>query len=164
MTNRRMTNGEWHESWMLHDPAMCVIRNDSTFNYAVFTQQRNTSATLQACAMQPPAMCGSRASNTSLIVPMPLSLRCYGKRSRNFARSAFVVRMNFQPGIDKRPDQPGPDRALMISAIARAQVAGVNRFVFRIVRRKRTQSDRREQFASARPRRPMPSAASSRTG
>jgi len=44
--------------------------------YAVLIQLRNTSATLQACAMQPPAKCGSRASNTSLMVPIPLSLRC----------------------------------------------------------------------------------------
>src|SRR5260370_27607146 len=51
--------------------------------YAVFTQHRSTSATLHACAMQPPAKCGSFASKTSLIVPSPLSLRWTGKASRN---------------------------------------------------------------------------------
>ena len=42
--------------------------------HVVFTQQRRTSATLQACAMQPRGVCGS-ASKTSLIVPRPVSLR-----------------------------------------------------------------------------------------
>ena len=38
--------------------------------YAVFTQQRSTSATLHACATQPRDICGDSASNTSLIEPM----------------------------------------------------------------------------------------------
>src|ERR1700704_6791077 len=62
-----------------------------------------------------------------------------GKYFEKFSCALFVVRMNFQPGIDKRADEPGPNRALMISTVARAQVAGVNRFVFRIVRRKGTE-------------------------
>src|SRR2546428_96406 len=43
------------------------------FPPSVFPQQRSTSATLQAWAMHPPAWWGSRASNTSLIVPTALS-------------------------------------------------------------------------------------------
>src|SRR4030088_2019911 len=34
----------------------------------------------------------------------------------------------------------------MISTVARAKVTGINRFVFRIVRRERTESDRSDQF------------------
>jgi hypothetical protein len=59
------------------------IRLARRWRYAVFNQARNTSATLQACAIQPPGLCGSRASNTSLIVPMPASLKCSGNRARN---------------------------------------------------------------------------------
>src|SRR5437868_14200615 len=53
-----------------------IFRRNYMWFYAVLIQLRNTSATLQACAMQPPAKCGSRASNTSLMEPIPLSLRC----------------------------------------------------------------------------------------
>src|SRR4051812_19878844 len=56
------------------------------------------------------------------------------ERFQKFSRSLIVPRMNFQPGINERADEPGPDRALMISAVARAQVAAINRLVFRIVR------------------------------
>jgi hypothetical protein len=55
----------------------------------VFTQERSTSATLHACAIQPPPMCGARASNTSPIVPNPSSLKCTGKTSRNL-RAPFL--------------------------------------------------------------------------
>jgi hypothetical protein len=42
---------------------------------AVLAQERSTSATLQACAMQPRGLKGSSASNISLIEPMQPSLR-----------------------------------------------------------------------------------------
>ena len=83
--------------------------------YAVFTQQRSTSATLQACAMQPRAMCGSSASNTSLIVPSPASFKCFRKTLEEFARGLSFLRMHFQPRVDERPDQPRPNRSLMVS-------------------------------------------------
>ena len=91
-------------------------------------------------------VCGASASNTSLIVPRPASSRWSGKHRESRARPLFV-RMKFQPGIDKRPDQPGPDRSLMIGGVARLQVAMVILFVIGIVRRKRAQPDRREQLA-----------------
>src|SRR6266571_9514253 len=40
-----------------------------------------------------------------------------------FTGASLVVRVNFQPGVDERSDQPCPDRALVISAVARAEVA-----------------------------------------
>ena len=55
--------------------------------------------------------------------------------------------MHFQPGVDEGSDQPGPNRALMIRAISRAKVSTVERLVIRMVRRKRTKADWREQFA-----------------
>ena len=55
--------------------------------------------------------------------------------------------MHFQPRVDERPDQPCPDRALMISAIARTKVSAVDRLIIGMFRRKRTKPDRREQFA-----------------
>src|SRR6266478_2352137 len=57
--------------------------------YAVLTQHRSTSATLQACAMQPPSACGSFASNTSLTVPSPASPKCCGSSCRNFRAFAL---------------------------------------------------------------------------
>ena len=57
-----------------------------------------------------------------------------GENLEKFARPLLVIRMNFKPGIDKRPNEPRPHRALMIGAIARAQIAGINRFVIRIIR------------------------------
>src|SRR5260370_398556 len=68
------------------------------------------------------------------------------KSLEEFAASGPVVRMNFQPGVDKRTDQPGPNRALMVRAVARTQIAAVNWFVIWIVGRKRAQTDRCDQF------------------
>ena len=41
----------------------------ATYTGAVFTQHRNASATLHACAMQPRGVYGSSASKISLIEP-----------------------------------------------------------------------------------------------
>src|SRR6267143_5009251 len=65
---------------------------------------------------------------------------------KKFAPGRAIERVNFQPGVDEWPDQPGPDRALMIRAVAGAQVAGINRFVIGTVGRKRAQTDWRDQF------------------
>ena len=54
----------------------------------VFTQQRSTSATLQACAMQPRGVYGGSASKTSLIEPMHASFRCGTKPSRSWRAAA----------------------------------------------------------------------------
>ena len=48
----------------------------------VFTQQRSTSATLQAWAMQPRGVYGASASKISLIEPMHASPRCGTKPSQ----------------------------------------------------------------------------------
>ncbi len=45
------------------------------------------------------------------------------KHFEKFARTFFVIRVHLQPGVDEWPDQPGPNRALMVSAIARTQIA-----------------------------------------
>ncbi len=64
-------------------------------------------------------------------------VQMFRKTLEEFARGRSIVRMHFQPGIDERADQPRPNRSLMVSAVARTEVAAVNRFVFRIVRRER---------------------------
>src|ERR1700733_138413 len=43
------------------------------------------------------------------------------------ARRRYVIRMDPQPGIDERTDQPSPDRPLMIGSIAGPQIAEVAR-------------------------------------
>src|SRR6266513_2348920 len=65
---------------------------------------------------------------------------------KKFTGASFIVRVNFQPGVDERANQPRPDRALMVSAVPRTQIAGINRLVFRIIGRKRPQSEWGEQF------------------
>src|SRR5258708_21937208 len=45
-----------------------------------------------------------------------------------------LFRSNFEPGIDKRADQPGPYRALVIGRVAGAQVAGIVRLVIGLAR------------------------------
>src|SRR6516165_4408773 len=49
--------------------------------------------------------------------------------------------MDLQPGVDERADQPGPDRALMVGRIARAQVAIILGLVVRAPRCERTQAE-----------------------
>src|SRR5207248_723778 len=48
---------------------------------------------------------------------------------------------------DERPQQPRPDRALMISRVARVCVAFITRAIALRLRRERAQSVGREQFA-----------------
>jgi len=36
-----------------------------------------------------------------------------------------IVRMDLKPGVDERPDQPGPHGSLMIGGVAHAKVAVV---------------------------------------
>ena len=54
--------------------------------------------------------------------------------------------MHFEPGVNERTDKPGPDRALMIRAVARSQVTAVNWFVIGIIGRERAESNWRDQF------------------
>ena len=54
-------------------------------------------------------------------------------------------RIDFKPCIDKRPDQPRPHGALMISRIARTQIAIIFGFVVRFAGRQGAQAHRRQQ-------------------
>src|SRR5439155_14476858 len=90
------------ESFEVTSRASPTKAGDERF-YAVLIQLRNTSATLQACAMQPPAKCGPRASNTSLMVPIPLSSRCCGKVSRNFRALVLSLGCTFNHASTNGP-------------------------------------------------------------
>ena len=70
---------------------------------------------------------GGSASKISLIVPMQASSEVRARSpSRKRARlGAVAPGCTLQPGVDERADQPGPDRALVIGRVARAQVAVV---------------------------------------
>ena len=116
---------------------------------AVFAQQRSTSATLQAWATQPRGVNGASASKISLIEPTQASLRWSTKPSRKRRAACAVVRMDAEPGVDERPDQPGPDRSLVIGGVAGPQVAEVLRLVIGMARRQRPQADRRQQSSRA---------------
>src|SRR5205807_6564404 len=56
------------------------------------------------------------------------------KHLQEVAGSALVAGMNSQPRINERADQPGPNRSLMVSTVARPQIAAVNRLVLGIIR------------------------------
>ena len=85
----------------------------------VFSRTRSTSATLHACAMQPRGMYGASASKISLIEPTHASSRCASKPSSSVRAPGAVVGVQLQPRVDERPDQPGPDRALVVGGVAR---------------------------------------------
>ncbi len=66
---------------------------------------------------------------------------------KNFVDALFgfvPVRMNFPISVDKRADQPSPNRALMIRRIAFGRRARIDRALARIVWTKRAQTERRE--------------------
>ena len=56
------------------------------------------------------------------------------KPCRRASRARPIVRINFQPGIDERPDQPRPDGSLMIRGVAGTQIAKILWFVVGMVR------------------------------
>src|SRR5687768_9983064 len=56
-----------------------------------------------------------------------------------------ILGVNFEPSIYEGADQPGPNRALMISRVARANVAEISGFVIRMGCIKRAQAERSEQ-------------------
>src|SRR5271154_681964 len=71
-------------------------------------------------------------------------------------RCRAIVGVNLEPSIDKRADQPGPHRALVVCRIAGAQVAEIARLVIGLDRRKGAQPDRRQQLLSYRGDDPLP--------
>ena len=139
--------------------ASCDAPRSASRGVAVLTQQRSTSATLHACATQPRGVYGGSASKISLIdadaglVEMRRGSRP-GTGARPAARSGCVL----HPRVDERADQPGPDRALVVGAVARAQIAVVRRLVVGMSGIERAQADRREQPRVRRSRAPPPSA------
>src|SRR5438477_7742883 len=68
------------------------------------------------------------------------------ERFKKFSSGRTIMRINFQPSVDEGPDQPGPNRTLMISAVARSEIATVNWFIIWIVGRERAQANWRHQF------------------
>src|SRR4029077_16505710 len=68
------------------------------------------------------------------------------ERFKKFSSGRTIMRMNFQPSVDEWPDQPGPNRTLMISAVARSEIATVNWFIIWIVGREGAQANWRDQF------------------
>src|SRR4051812_6756693 len=61
------------------------------------------------------------------------------------AGPSAVLRMDLDPGIDERPDQPTPDRPLMISRVARPQVAIILRLVIGMPWRQGAETERSKQ-------------------
>src|SRR3954466_13088835 len=47
----------------------------------------------------------------------PVLVHAFGKPLEEFARVGVLAWMDFEPRVDERPDEPGPDRALMVSAV-----------------------------------------------
>ena len=76
---------------------------------------------------------------------MHCSSKCGSKPSRKPRRLGELFRVEFQQRVDVRPDQPGPHGALMVSGVARAQVAVVFRLVVGMAGGERAESDGREQ-------------------
>ena len=124
-------------------------------NSAVRTSARSSSATLQACAMQPRGVNGCSASKISLTEPMHASSRwCVSVSSSSLAPRS--IGMTLQPGLDEMSHQPGPDRALVVGGVAGAEVAEVSRLVVRMIRRKRAQADGRQRAGLRSPAAPAP--------
>src|SRR5262249_35796359 len=87
----------WHFAWRVGPSGSRVRESDlattvpggllvdgrGCYGGAVLAHARSTSATLQACAMQPRGVNGGSASKTSLIDPMHASARCCWNPSRN---------------------------------------------------------------------------------
>src|SRR5215204_1461568 len=62
------------------------------------------------------------------------------------ARARAVFRVDFEPRVHERADEPAPDRPLMIGRVARLQVAVVGRLKVWMVGRERAQPRRRQKL------------------
>src|SRR5437660_11217704 len=69
----------------------------------------------------------------------PSVAQMFRETLQEFTRGGSIIRMNFQPCIDKRSDQPCPYAALMVRALPRTQIACLNRLVRRIRKLHRAQ-------------------------
>src|SRR5947209_19121277 len=65
---------------------------------------------------------------------------------QKLARARAVFRVDFEPRVNERADEPGPDRALVVGGVARLQVAVVGRLELRVVGRERAQADGRQEL------------------
>src|SRR5438105_3631749 len=68
------------------------------------------------------------------------------KADQKVARAGAIVQVDLEPGINERPDQPGPDGSLMISRIASPEIAEILGFVIRMIAAERAQTNGGEQF------------------
>src|SRR5688572_5014595 len=55
---------------------------------------------------------------------------------QQFASAGEIVGMQLEPGVDVRPDQPAPNRSLMIGGVAGPQIAAVDFFIVGMAGRK----------------------------
>ena len=64
------------------------------------------------------------------------ALLLYNNERVDEAESACIVAgVHFQPGVEERSDEPGPDRTLMIGGVACAKIAVICRLVGRMIGR-----------------------------
>ena len=68
--------------------------------------------------------------------------------SEEFARAVEIVRMDSEPRVDKRSDQPRPNGTLVIRRVAGTQIAKVFALVIGVIRRQRPQSYRGHKFVA----------------
>src|SRR4051794_14264571 len=62
----------------------------------------------------------------------------------------LLVGIGPHPGVDKRADQPGPHRPLVIGRVAGPQIAEIARLVVRLAWRQRTQPNRGQELLASR--------------
>ncbi len=114
------------------------------------TRQRSTSATLQACGDATGAArteslrrrFADRADpGLRQVVRSAKTLRW----SRRSPRRSACAHLRRESRADPRSDEPGPDRALVVREVSRAQVAEVLRAIVGVARRQGTQPERRRQ-------------------
>ena len=95
---------------------------------------------------QPVAACGAAASAVSDTEPRPHSARCSSSPSSTPATSTSQARRR----VDVGPDQPGPDRSLVVGGVALGRPAAVVRQVGRVGRVEGARAERREQAGTDR--------------
>src|SRR5262245_20622332 len=70
-----------------------------------------------------------------------------GEPEPGLLNRGFFIPVYSQISADKRPDQPGPDRALMIGPVTGSHIARVPADKPRVVRRETPQAHGREQLS-----------------
>ena len=110
---------------------------------------RRYSPSDQAWKGQPRGVKGGSASVISEMCPRPAVLKMgFQRRQEFFAGLLFdfgSAAADADPGFDEGADEPGPDGALMVGAVALVQRADVVRHVAGRAGGQRAQAQRREQ-------------------